>query len=262
MRYPVADELAIASFREHGYLIVRDAVPQADLDELESHMDTIIDDPHAARAFDWAWSEDEERENRTFRIIQASPDLAWPEITQSAFRRWACEFGSALLGKKVDFWYSQFLAKPPTRSVPTYWHQDEGYWGRNLDDKGITCWFPLQDVDETNGCMHFIDGGHKDGVLEHKIVEGVKSDLLTCEHKVDNARAVSCPIRRGDVTFHHSATPHMTTSNTGTTYRKALTQHMQTVDAGGEGDHYPWKIWVDQRDGKTYVPEDFGQRRR
>jgi ectoine hydroxylase-related dioxygenase (phytanoyl-CoA dioxygenase family) len=262
MGYPVADEDAVASFREHGYLIVRNAVPQADLDELESHMDTIIEDPQAARAFDWAWSEDEARENRTFRIIQASPDLAWPEIAESAFRRWACEYGSALLGKRVEFWYSQFLAKPPTRSVPTYWHQDEGYWGRNLDDKGITCWFPLQDVDETNGCMHFIDGGHKDGVLEHKIVEGVKSDLLTCEHKVDDTRAVSCPIRRGDVTFHHSATPHMTTSNTGTTYRKALTQHMQTADAGGEGDHYPWKIWVDQRDGKTYVPEDFGQRRR
>ena len=54
----------------------------------------------------------------------------------------------------------------------------------------------------------------------------------------------------------------MTTSNTGTAYRKAVTQHMQTPDAGGEGDHYPWKIWVDQRDGKMYVPEDFGQVRR
>jgi ectoine hydroxylase-related dioxygenase (phytanoyl-CoA dioxygenase family) len=110
--------------------------------------------------------------------------------------------------------------------------------------------------------MHFIDGGHKDGVLEHRTVEGVKSDLLTCMDKVDEARAVSCAIRRGDVTFHHSATPHMTTSNTGNAYRKALTQHMQTPDAGGEGDHYPWKIWVDQRDGKMYVPEDFGQVRR
>jgi phytanoyl-CoA hydroxylase len=262
MSYPVADDEAVNFFREHGYLVVRGAVPQADLDELETHMDTIIDDPQAARAFDWAWSENEEREDRSFKIIQASPDLAWPEITDARFRQWACEYGSVLLGKKVDFWYSQFLAKPPAKSVPTYWHQDEGYWGRNLDDKGITCWFPLQDVDETNGCMHFIDGGHKDGVLEHKIVDGVKSDLLTCEHKVDNDRAVACPISRGDVTFHHSATPHMTTSNTGNAYRKAVTQHMQTPDAGGEGDHYPWKIWVDQRDGKMYVPEDFGQVRR
>ena len=262
MGYPVADDEAIAFFREHGYLVVRDAVPQEDLDELESYMDTIIDDPQAARAFDWAWSEDEERENRSFKIIQASPDLAWPEISESAFRKWAVTYGSALLGKTVEFWYSQFLAKPPSKSVPTYWHQDEGYWGRNLIDNGLTCWFPLQDVDETNGCMHFIDGGHKDGVLEHRIVEGVKSDLLTCMDHVDEARKVACVIKRGDVTFHHSATPHMTTANVGNAYRKALTQHMQTPDAGGEGDHYPWKIWVDQRDGKQYVPEDFGQVRR
>jgi ectoine hydroxylase-related dioxygenase (phytanoyl-CoA dioxygenase family) len=262
MSYPVADDDAINFFREHGYLVVRDAVPQADLDELESYMDLIIDDPQKYLSFDWAWSEDEDRENRSFKIIQAGPQLAWPEIEHAAFRKWAVEFGSALLGKGVEFWYSQFLAKPPTKSVPTYWHQDEGYWGRNLIDNGLTCWFPLQDVDETNGCMHFIDGGHKDGVLEHRIVEGVKSDLLTCMDHVDETRAVACAIKRGDVTFHHSATPHMTTSNTGDTYRKALTQHMQTPEAGGEGDHYPWKIWVDQRTGKTWVPEDLGQTRR
>lgn len=262
MGYPAASADDIEFFRAHGYLVVRDAVPQADLDELEGYMNLIVDDPQKYLSFDWAWSEEEERENRTFRIIQAGPQLAWPEIEQAAFRKWAVEFGGALLGKDVEFWYSQFLAKPPTRSVPTYWHQDEGYWGRNLDDKGITCWFPLQDVDETNGCMHFIDGGHRDGVLEHTVVEGVKSDLLTCQHKVDEARAVACPIKRGDVTFHHSATPHMTTSNTSSGYRKALTQHMQTPDAGGEGDHYTWKIWVDQRTGKTWVPEDLGQTRR
>ena len=60
--------------------------------------------------------------------------------------------------------------------------------GRNLDDKGITCWIPLHDVDVRNGCMQFIDGGHKDGVLAHHLVEGVASDLLTCP--VDDSRAV------------------------------------------------------------------------
>jgi ectoine hydroxylase-related dioxygenase (phytanoyl-CoA dioxygenase family) len=262
MTYPVADAEAIAFFREHGYLIVRDAVPQEDLDELESYMDKIIDDPQKYLAFDWAWSEDEAREDRSFKIIQAGPQLSWPDIDKAAFRNWAVEYGGALLGKNVEFWYSQFLAKPPGKSVPTYWHQDEGYWGRNLIDNGLTCWFPLQDVNTTNGCMHFIDRGHKDGVLEHRIVEGVKSDLLTCMDHVDESRKVACEIKRGDVTFHHSATPHMTTANVGDAYRKALTQHMQTPDAGGEGDHYPWKIWVDQRTGKTYVPEDLGQTRR
>ena len=116
------------------------------------------------------------------------------------------------MGFETEFWYDQFLAKPGGTSVPTQWHQDEAYWGRNLDDKGITCWMPFHDVDVSNGCMHFIDGGHKDGVLPHARPEHIQSDLLVCEP--DETRAVACPIQLGSVTFHHSKTPHMTTANT------------------------------------------------
>jgi ectoine hydroxylase-related dioxygenase (phytanoyl-CoA dioxygenase family) len=251
--YPSATDEQIASFQEHGFLVVDDAIPQADLDELESHLDTLILEKEKL-AFDWAWDASEEREERSFKIVQSAPELVWPEVKDATFRKWAVEFGSALLGKPVEFWYNQFLGKPPHNDAPTYWHQDEGYWGRNLDDKGITNWIPLQDVDVANGCMHFIDAGHRAGVLEHKIVDGVKSDLLQCFP--DESKTVVCPIRRGSVTFHHSAMPHMTTANDSDFWRKALTQHMQTPDAGGEGGHYAWKIWVDQRTGKTHIPDD------
>ncbi len=253
MTYPTATDEQIAFFREHGWLAVEDAIPAPDLDELEGHLDELILQKERY-AFDWAWSDKESREERSFRIVQSAPELVWPAVKDAAFRRWAVEFGSALLGKDVVFWYNQFLGKPPHNDAPTYWHQDEGYWGRNLEDKGITNWIPLQDVDTENGCMHFIDGGHRKGVLEHKIVDGVKSDLLQCFP--DESTAVACPIRRGSVTFHHSATPHMTTANDTDRWRKALTQHMQTPDAGGEGDHFPWKIFVDQRTGETIIPAD------
>ena len=176
----------------------------------------------------------------------------WKEIADQRYRHWLVAFGSALMKRKLEFWYDQFLAKPPGKSVPTYWHQDEGYWGRNLDDRGVTCWIPLQDVDAQNGCMHFIDEGHRLGVLPHHLVEGVQSDLLTCP--VEESHMVVCPIRRGDVTFHHSKTPHMTTANVSSRYRKAVTNHLQEIGAGGEGGHYPWKIYVNQRTGERITP--------
>jgi ectoine hydroxylase-related dioxygenase (phytanoyl-CoA dioxygenase family) len=100
--------------------------------------------------------------------------------------------------------------------------------------------------------MHFIDGSNREDVLEHKLVEGLKSDLLRCAP--DESRAVACPISRGSVTFHHSKTAHMTTANSSDAWRKAVSQHMQTPDAGGEGDHYPWKVYVNQRTGETIIP--------
>jgi phytanoyl-CoA hydroxylase len=251
MSYPQATPEQVAFFAEHGWIVVEDAIPQADLDQLERYCDRILEDK-ARYAYDWAWDANETREQRSFRIVQSSPSLVWAEIDDQPYRRWLVDFGSKLMGLELEFWYDQFLAKPPEISVPTYWHQDEGYWGRNLTDRGITCWIPLQDVDERNGCMHFIDRGHRDGVRVHRSVEGVASDLLTCD--VDERRMVACPIRRGSVTFHHSKTPHMTTANRSHTYRKAISNHMQEVGAGGEGDHYPWKIYVNQRTGKTIVP--------
>jgi len=250
--YPTASPEQVAAFREHGWLVVDDAIDPADLGALEERCTTIIENKEKM-AFDWAWEKGTDAKDRPFKILQSSPSLFWKQDFEAArFRTWAIEFGSALLGDEVEFWYDQFLAKPPGHSAATRWHQDEAYWGRNLDERGITCWMPFHDVDATNGCMHFIDGSHKDGVLEHKLVAGVKSDLLHCEP--DESRMVACEIGRGSVTFHHSATVHMTTANDTDRWRKALTQHFQTPDAGGEGGHYPWKIYVDQRTGETFIP--------
>jgi hypothetical protein len=251
MHFPEASPEQIGFFREHGWLVVEDAIPQADLDRLETECEVLIREKDRL-ANDWAWSKDEDRKDRSFRIIQSSPSFVWKDIKEQAYRKWLISFGSALMGLELSYWYDQFLAKPPGKSVPTFWHQDEAYWGRNLNDKGVTGWIPLQDVDAGNGCMHFIDRGHLDGVLPHHAVAGMQSDLITCEP--DERRTIVCPIKRGDVTFHHSKTPHMTTANTSPGWRKAVTNHMQQVGAGGEGDHYPWKVLVNQRTGERVVP--------
>jgi phytanoyl-CoA hydroxylase len=243
MTYPTASADQIAFFNAHGWLVVENAIPQADLDQLETYCDRILQDKHRL-AKDWAWDAKETLETRSFRIVQSSPSFVWKEIREAAYRQWLVAFAASLMGAPFEFWYDQFLAKPPGMSAPTYWHQDEGYWGRNLDDKGITGWIPLQDVNAENGCMQFIDAGHRLGVLDHRQVDGVQSDLLTCG--VDAVARVICPIRRGDVTFHHSKTPHMTNANTSQTWRKAVTNHMRRVGAAGEGDHYPWKITIHQ----------------
>ena len=244
MPYPAAAPEDVAFFRSHGWLVVRDAIASADLDALEACCDRLLDRKEEL-AKDWAWDAREDRERRSFRIVLASPSKVWPEIDDQPYRRWIVAFGSALIDRDMTFWYDQFLGKPPGHSAPTYWHQDEGYWGRNLDDRGMTAWIPMHDVTAVDGCMHFTDRGHLDGVLAHRRVDGVQSDLLTCD--VDEARTVICPLRRGDVTFHHSKTPHMTNANTGPRWRKAISNHLQAVGAGGEGGHYPWRVKVSQR---------------
>lgn len=252
MSYPICSRADIRNFRDQGYLVVEDAIDPEDLDEVRERCAPILE--HREKlAFDWAWEKGTSREDRAFRIVQSTPSLVWKEVADARFRAWMIAFGSALMGGDVEFWYDQYLAKPPLEGAPTYWHQDEGYWGRNLDDRGITCWMPLQNVDANNGCMHFIEGGHRDGVLEHRQPDHVQSDLLLCEP--DEARQVVCPIGAGSVTFHHGKTPHMTTPNQSAAWRAAVTTHMRRAGSLGEGDHYPWKVYVNQITGERIVPD-------
>jgi ectoine hydroxylase-related dioxygenase (phytanoyl-CoA dioxygenase family) len=111
---------------------------------------------------------------------------------------------------------------------------------------------PFHDVDVENGCMHFVPGAHRKGVLVHRSVENVQSDLLVCD--VDPASVVPVPIRLGDVTFHHGKMPHMTTPNVSKRWRRALSQHFRVVGSQSEGDHYPWKIYVNQITGQRIKP--------
>ncbi|MCZ6854798.1 MAG: phytanoyl-CoA dioxygenase family protein [Gammaproteobacteria bacterium] len=251
MPYPTCSNEQVRFFQDAGYLVVENAVAPDDVTEVREHCDVIVEKRHKL-AFDWAWEKGTSREDRKFKIVQGSPSHIWPEINDRRFRQWMIEFAGELLGKGVEFWYDQYLAKPPYEGAETCWHQDEGYWGRNLSERGITCWLPLHDVDAENGCMHFIAGGHRDGVLEHFQPAHIQSDLLYCEP--DISRTVSCPISLGSVTFHHSKTPHMTPPNKTGDWRRAVTTHMRAIGSDGEGDHYPWKVYVNQFTGERTIP--------
>ena len=134
--YRAATQEDIDFFRTHGYIVVRDVIDPAELDSITALCDQIIERKETL-AFDWAWEKGKSRDEREFKILQSSPTMLWPDAVSGApFRKWAVDFASALMGFELEFWYDQFLAKPPQKGAATLWHQDEGYWGRNLDDLG------------------------------------------------------------------------------------------------------------------------------
>jgi hypothetical protein len=47
----------------------------------------------------------------------------------------------------------------------------------------------------------------------------------------------------------------MSTANLGRDWRKAVTNHLQAIGAGGEGGHYPWRVKVNQKTGTRTVPD-------
>ena len=57
--HPAASPEQIAFFREHGWIVVKDAIPQDHLDQLEAQCEVLIREKDKL-ANDWAWSDQED----------------------------------------------------------------------------------------------------------------------------------------------------------------------------------------------------------
>ena len=124
-----------------------------------------------------------------------------------------------LLGPDLKIYIDQTLCKPPRVGSAKPPHQDSAYW-TNIDPPNLViCWMAINDATEENGCMRFIPGSHKLGVIEHKHLE----DFRVEDQKVEYEREVAVPLKAGGCSFHHSLALHRTDPNTTANRRIGLT---------------------------------------
>lgn len=125
----------------------------------------------------------------------------------------------SLIGPDLKIYVDQTLCKPARVGSAKPPHQDSAYW-TNIDPPNLViCWIALDDATEDNGCMRFIPGSHKLGVVEHKHLE----DFRVEDEKIAYDREVSVPLKAGGCSFHHSLALHRTDANTSDQRRIGLT---------------------------------------
>lgn len=122
-----------------------------------------------------------------------------------------------LLGPDIKYYSDQVLMKPARHGSAVNWHQDSYYWSiepQNL----VTCWLALDDATLENGCMCFIPGTHREGIIEHK-----RNDQRTMKIEgVDESKIVAAPVPAGGCEFHHSLVLHATSQNQTPYRRRAI----------------------------------------
>ena len=63
-----------------------------------------------------------------------------------------------VIGAPVELAADQILMKPPEIGSAKPYHQDNAYFRCDPGDHVVTAWIALDDVDEENGCLRYIDG--------------------------------------------------------------------------------------------------------
>jgi hypothetical protein len=109
----------------------------------------------------------------------------------------------------------QYFNKPASIGPATPPHQD-GYYFHLTPCEAVTGWLALDDVDEENGCIHYVRGSHKGNGFRphgHTGVLGFSQGITDFGKVDDRANTVAFPGPAGTFLMHHARTIHWALPN-------------------------------------------------
>ncbi len=119
------------------------------------------------------------------------------------------------LGDSFFLKFNSCFVKPARTGSATPWHQDNGLW-RDGETEPFNFWMALDPATTENGCLQFIPGSHKLGIMPHVLY----ADSIHAELPREQVRQLiagrgveQCELESGDVVCWHSSTCHYSPPN-------------------------------------------------
>jgi len=141
----------------------------------------------------------------------------------------------------------QIFMKPPRFGSAKPYHQDNGYFLVHPSDKVITAWLAFDDVDESNGCLRYIESSHLGDIYQHKPIVGEAHNMSPDAEHIDLSKERLAVVRRGGVVFHHSKTLHTSHRNESDRWRRAYATHWVGSDVTCDAETLKTAYFEDPR---------------
>ncbi|UVI29563.1 phytanoyl-CoA dioxygenase family protein [Paenibacillus spongiae] len=152
-----------------------------------------------------------------------------------------------IIGPNIGLWSSHFICKDPYVGRSTPWHEDSAYWSGRLSsfDKIITVWLAIDRSSDENGCMRVIPGTHNNGFSDYENVDARMNLFATQIKNVDESKAVSFELERGECSLHDSRIIHGAKPNTSPNRRCGYTMRYFSTEAKVIPEKNPgFKVWL------------------
>lgn len=222
--YRLSDK-QIAHFHEYGYVSGIKLLDADSIGQLQNELNEIMDPKHPGNSLFYEFHSNESKNAESvlfhslghWRITTGFHDVLWnPAFIMAAHQ--------LLENKAVRFWHDQLFYKPAKHGGVVAWHQDYSYWTRTIAMQHLTCWTGLDDSTVENGCLHYVPGSHKWGLLNAPELAGNMDgllDYLTSEQKAE-FKPVPIELKAGYATFHHPLLVHGSYENRSDRPRRAF----------------------------------------
>jgi ectoine hydroxylase-related dioxygenase (phytanoyl-CoA dioxygenase family) len=224
-KYKLSEE-QITFFHENGYLSGIKLLEEDQVDQLNKELMEIMDPKHPNHdlLYEFHLNESKDPDRVIFhslghwRMTAGFHDILWnPTFVMAAYQ---------LLGQKaVRFWHDQLFCKPAKHGGVVAWHQDFSYWTRTTPMQHLTSWVGLDDVSVENGCLQYIPGSHRWGLLNKPVLTGEMEGLkafLSEEQTKQLDKPTPIEMKKGFATFHHPLLIHGSFENNSERPRRAF----------------------------------------
>lgn len=209
-------------FENDGFVFLPQFVSGEALVDLLANLDRFINDIVPQLSPEQVFYEDKSNPATLKQIQRIGDHDPWfaALFTSSRFR----EIAEFLLDGSVVPKNMQYFNKPPGIGQPTPPHQD-GYYFMLDPCEAVTMWLALDDVDEKNGCVRYVQGSHKRGMRVHARTKtlGFSQGIVDYPTDQDREAEIAFPAQPGDLLIHAAMTIHRADGNqTATRSRRAL----------------------------------------
>lgn len=215
----------VAFFEENGFLSGIQILTGAQVDLLNEELEKLqtIGAEEKKLFYHYESNESEDPNKVLFHAIGAwrvTPgfhDLIWsPAYRMAAYQ---------LLGQSFRLFHDQLFCKPAKHGGVVAWHQDFSYWTFTKPMHHLTCWIGLDDANKENGCLYYVPGSHKWGLLP---ITGLTGDMDAVRNVLNEEQVavfdnkVANELPKGYASFHHPLMMHGSYANYSEQPRRAV----------------------------------------
>ncbi len=221
----------VAFYRETGYLVVPDRVPDATLQAIRDEIARFEDEARGMTASNDRLDLEDSHTPDAPRVRRIKrPDLISPVVEELLRSDVILAPARDLLGPDIRLQTTKLNMKKAGYGAAIEWHQDFAFYPHTNDDV-LAIGVVIDDIAEENGPLMVFPGSHKGPIHDHH-ANGVFVGAMDLERDGYDLRdAVQLSAKAGALTIHHGRIVHGSALNRSDRDRRLLFLEMMAADA-------------------------------
>jgi len=206
----------IESFNERGFLTGIEIFNNSAIQDIRDYFDKLLQNAMASG-------------NDSYSISTAH--LKHKKVYDLLLNEKVVSIVGDLLGENIIGWGSHFFCKLPGDVKRISWHQDASYWPFSHTNT-VSCWLAIDDTTIENGCMKFIPGSHRFGLIDYEMSKNEEKNVLNqTVHKAENyGDPLTIELNAGQISIHSDLLLHSSNPNISEYRRCGLSLRYCTPD--------------------------------